>query len=163
MLSHSELKQLFRYDPDRGVFVRLVTRSSRGMAGQIAGTITRGYTIIKVDGRRYFAHRLVWLYAHGEWPDQIVDHIDGDPQNNRLSNLRLASPTQSVHNTRKPKTNTSGFKGVSWHKATERWRATLRTMNGRHRHLGYFDDPRDAARLYRAAVLEERGEFARFE
>lgn len=87
-----------------------------------------------------------------------VDHIDGDPLNNRRKNLRYATPLQQVHNTRRRRDNTSGYKGVGLHKG--RWRARI-MVRCRRLHLGYFDSPEEAARAYDVAAREHFGEFAR--
>ncbi|MDD0156969.1 HNH endonuclease signature motif containing protein, partial [Shigella flexneri] len=65
--------------------------SARGAVGKVAGTISYGYNAINIDGVRYFAHRLAWLYVYGEWPKQEIDHIDRNRRNNAISNLRDVS------------------------------------------------------------------------
>ena len=72
--------------------------------------------MITVDGKRYRAHRLAWLYVYGAWPLGRLDHEDTDRQNNRIKNLRPASNAENLHNRGKQKNNTSGYKSVSWHK-----------------------------------------------
>jgi hypothetical protein len=109
-----------------------------------------------INGRRaeLQMHRLI-LSA----PFQIeVDHIDHDGLNNRRGNLRLATGSQNHGNIRKAPNNTSGYKGVSWHKHTRKWRAYLGTRPTTH--LGVFADPWDAAQAYNAAALSRWGEFA---
>lgn len=91
-----------------------------------------------------------------------VDHIDSNPLNNRRSNLRLATRAQNGANQRKPSTNTSGFKGVSFHKQRKKWGANIR-VNDKLRNLGYFDTPEEAHEAYKKAAVEAFGEFARFE
>jgi hypothetical protein len=108
------------------------------------------------DGRTsLLLHRLIM----GEPEGLQVDHEDGNGLNNQRSNLRIASPTQNQGNARRRKDNTSGYKGVSWYRRTNKWKAHIR-VDKKLRHLGYFIDLTDAARAYDAAALEHFGEFA---
>ena len=88
-----------------------------------------------------------------------VDHIDFDGLNNLTSNLRLASPSGQAEHTRARVTNHSGFKGVSWHKRIKKWQAQI-NYNRKVVFLGYYYDPKDAARAYDAKARELYGEFA---
>lgn len=87
------------------------------------------------------------------------DHIDRNGLNNRRDNLRSASGGQNNANQAVRADNTSGYKGVCWDKRREKWQANIRT-NGKKRHLGYFDDPVEAAKAYDQAALAAFGEFA---
>jgi hypothetical protein len=157
------LREILSYNPETGVFTWLVSTSNRVRVGSVAGTMqNRGYQQMTVDNRRYLAHRLVWLYVHGEWPPTDIDHINGVRNDNRLANLRLATNTQNQANSRKRADNTSGFKGVCWDARDHKWKAHLH-VNGRQRHLGYFDCPAAAHRAYLAAAEKLHGEFARAE
>src|SRR5258708_2933591 len=93
-------------------------------------------------------------------PSIQVDHHDSDGLNNRRSNLRVCTNRQNTQNVRKPVTNTSGFKGVTWDKENEKWIAQL-SVSGKHKNLGRFTDPKEAAAAYNAAALLHFGEFAR--
>ena len=85
-------------------------------AGSIAGSVRPdGYRNVQVFGKRYLAHRIVWLITHGDWPASQVDHIDRCRSNNRPENLRAATPGQNSQNTKRSKRNTSGCKGVYPH------------------------------------------------
>lgn len=88
------------------------------------------------------------------------DHVDGDVFNNRRENLREASPAENLRNRSATRASSSKFCGVSWHKASGRWRATI-VSEGRQRSLGYFEDELAAARAYDSAAIEHHGEFAR--
>jgi len=139
-LTQDRLKELLSYDPDTGVFTWKV--SMRGIKkGTSAGCQEKNrYLRISVDKTLHHAHRLAWLYVHGEWPKDVVDHINGDKSDNRINNLQ--SVTQKV-NVRKHglfNTNTSGVTGVSWVKHRQKWRA--RDYSGKS--LGYFKDFDDA-------------------
>jgi hypothetical protein len=89
-----------------------------------------------------------------------VDHIDGDGLNNRRSNLRFATTAQNSANRGKQKNNTSGFKGVRWHKRDKRWRAVI-GINGKTKQIGSFKTPEAAYDAYCAAARELHGVFAR--
>ena len=89
-----------------------------------------------------------------------IDHIDGNGLNNRRSNLRPATVSENHCNRKKPVTNTSGFKGVSWHKSSGKWRAEI-SIRGQKKGLGYFSDAESAAVAYAKASAEVHGEFGR--
>lgn len=105
------------------------------------------------------AHQVAWYLAYGAWPDKWIDHIDGNGLNNRLSNLRLATPLQNSRNQRKQKrATTSLYKGVTLVKS--RWRAYIHSGD-KVVHLGYHPTQEQAALAYNAKALELYGEFAR--
>lgn len=160
MIDQSRLRELLDYDADTG---RLTWRHarSRAAAGARAGHLnSKGYRRIEIDDRQYFAHRLVWLYVYGEWPVEQIDHRNGDRDDNRIVNLRAASQAENNGNSRRPKHNTSGFKGVGLQKTDRKWRARIKRA-GRSIHLGTFDTPEEAHAAYVAAATELFGEFAR--
>ena len=110
MATQARLKELFDYKDGN-----LYRKTSLGgvVIGSVAGTkMRRGYTQIRVDGKLYLAHRLIWLYHHGYMPT-MIDHIDSDPTNNNIENLRIATASQNQHNRVMGKNNTSGIKGLS--------------------------------------------------
>lgn len=93
---------------------------------------------------------------------EIVDHIDGNSLNNTRSNLRICTRAQNCLNSKRPKHNTSGYKGVAWSKKNNKWQATIK-FNGKLHWLGLFDTPEEAHKAYCKAATELHGEFARFE
>jgi hypothetical protein len=160
MLTAERLRELLDYCPESGVFTRRVSRG-RAKAGSVAGCDDhKGHLVIVVDGRLYQAHRLAWLYVTGHWPKHEVDHVDGDGLRNAWTNLRSATHAENMRNSRRPRHNTSGFKGVSWHKRSQAWRAYIK-KDRRAIHLGTFATPEAAHAAYVAAAQEHHGEFAR--
>jgi hypothetical protein len=160
-LTADRLRELLHYDPETGLFTWLVTtpKKTRGKLGGFHSD--QGYLLLGLDGNKYRIHRLAWLYVYGCWPDGDLDHIDGNPSNNRIANLREATDAQNLANSKKPITNRSGYKGVSWHAGAGKWHAGIR-HNGRSIYLGLFTDPAVAHAAYCKASKKLNGRFARF-
>lgn len=160
MITADELRRLLAYDPDTGVFVWMVRPARRVTVGAVAGcTDAKGYRSIQIDGTQYYAHRLAWLHVHGVLPVADIDHINGDRSDNRMCNLRAATRVENSANRGANRNNTSGHKGVSWHKRDLKWRAKI-AVGGIHRHLGYFDTAKEAHAAYCEAAKNIHGEFA---
>jgi hypothetical protein len=123
-LTQEELKTVLDYNPDTGIFTRKKCTARRHTLGEEVGVpVAKGYLKCRLGPKEYLMHRLVWFYVHGVWPDNI-DHIDGNPKNNRLSNLRSVTCSENSRNMKRPKDNTSGIVGVAFHR--NRWVAQLR-------------------------------------
>ena len=140
-------------------------RGTKMKAGDKAGWVYCSrpglqYWKVEVCGKGYHAHRIIFLMHRGYLPDEI-DHIDGNGLNNDIENLRAATRSQNGRNRGAPKHNTSGFKGVSWHKKSNKWRAVIK-FGGKQRHLGYLDTPEAAHEAYKAAATKLHKEFANF-
>lgn len=160
-VTYLRLREVLQYDPDTGVFVWLVSTSNRVKVGAVAGRIrSDGSVRIGFDGRLYLAHRLAWFSVHGCWPSAELDHLNRNPEDNRLCNLREATKTQNMWNTKRRCDNSTGFKGVIWSKQKRKFQARI-TINGEPRHLGFFDDPSRAHAAYVSAAQRHFGEFAR--
>lgn len=147
ILDQTGLKDQLSYDPETGVFTWAQTRPGTAKKGTHAGCKNReGYVQIMVRGKYHAAHRLAWLYVYGEWPVLQVDHINGNPNDNRIANLRLVSASENAQNKRKARSdNSSGFLGVTAHYG--KWRAQISVMGERH-HLGNFSTPEEAHAAY---------------
>jgi hypothetical protein len=160
-LTAERLRQVLHYDPRTGAWIWLVQNSARRPAGSFAGEVKgSGYVIIGIDGLRYRAHRLAWLYMTGEWPKHQIDHKNTDRSDNRWINIRSATNVHNSFNRSANKNNTSGFKGVTWSKQRKKWFAKINVV-GQQVHLGFFDDPAVASRAYEEAVQKYAGEFGR--
>ncbi len=120
----------------------------------------QGYPRGMVLGRNVTAHRVIWAMMTGAWPEADIDHINGDRSDNRPANLRPATRAQNAINRKVCSRNSSGFKGVSFHKTDKKWQARIRLGGVRH-FLGYFDTPEDAHEAYTRASIEMHGEFRR--
>jgi hypothetical protein len=119
-----------------------------------------GYRQGAIFGRLYRAHRVIWCMVHGAWPVEMLDHIDGNTSNNRLSNLRGATYAENNRNVRSADGSTSEYLGVFWSKSESRWVAAIKPQR-RKITLGRFKDECDAARAYDAAARVHFGTFAR--
>lgn len=160
-LTQARLKERLKYDPETGVFTWAASPHGRHPVGSIAGTIdAQGYQAIKIDRKTYKAHRLAWLFMTGEWPQDEMDHKDTVRLNNAWANLRAATHSQNQANSKRPKNNTSGVKGVWWHKKRQRWRAAI-GRNGKTYSLGDFKSISAAKEAYAKAASAAFGEFAR--
>lgn len=144
-LTPARLRELFHYDPETGVFTRLVKTSHN--AG--AGSVTNGYQRLIVDGKRYAAHRLAWLYMTGDWPSAEIDHINGIGADNRFANLRDVGRATNQENLRRARSDnhSSGVLGVHWSEYHKKWKAHIR-VDGRLKHLRYCDTKEEAQAVY---------------
>ena len=97
-ITHEELLKILNYNPETGIFKWKIFMGSRATEGSIAGTTQAGYRNIRIFGRGYKAAQLAWLYVHGKWPDEQIDHIDRQRSNNKLENLRDVTPKVNCAN-----------------------------------------------------------------
>lgn len=161
MITQEVLKKLFLLDSENGNLVWLKNQG-KALTGNIAGKIRRdGYIYIGVHGKRYMAHRLIWLYVHGEMPTHEIDHVNGVRVDNTLSNLREATPSQNQHNKCTYLNNTSGFKGVVKIKTSGKWNAQIQVKGRPRIHIGSFNTPKEASVAYKKAAAELHKDFVR--
>lgn len=159
----SELHRLFDYDPETGILKWRVKPAKNMVAGTVAGSLTsNGYLSVRVNYQATLVHRICYAMHHGQWPAGLVDHGPLSPvkTDNRAANLRLADKAQNAQNAKKPCSNTSGFKGVCWHKPTGKWFGRV-VFRGRQRVAGYFDSLEEAAGAVRSLREALHSEFAR--
>jgi hypothetical protein len=153
-LTQQKLRELLDYDPETGWF------KSKRTGLKIGFQINQfGHTGIWLAGRNVLAHRMAWLYVNGETP-RAIDHINGHPSDNRLANLRPASPAQNRANSKANRNSKSGTKGVSPSRTGRRWRARI-SINKKTVHLGTFPTKEEANAAYMLAASRHYGEFAR--
>lgn len=148
----AQLAELFWYDALSGQLIRRIDggRWGREKAEAVVGTSHgEGYLVVTVFGQKLLVHRVAFAIANGAWPDGHLDHIDGDRANNRLSNLRVASPGENNQNQRHARSDSgSGLLGVR--RMRTRWQAVIK-VDGSRKHLGTFDTPEEAHAAYVAA------------
>jgi hypothetical protein len=148
-LTQEELKSYLSYDQETGLFRWLKDVNRAAKTGYIAGCVTKhGYIAISVKSIHYYGHRLAWLYVHGEFPENHIDHINHIGTDNRILNLRPATNSQNMQNVRfARRDNKVGLLGVSWHNQARKWRSTI-FVSGKHKSLGLFMSPDDAHAAY---------------
>lgn len=160
MISHitqEELKSLFDYR-DGGLYWIEKPAAHVDISNQAGCINARDYRVIRVNDRLYYAHRLIYLFHHGYLPKN-VDHIDNIKLHNEVKNLREADKTQNGYNSKIPKSNTSGIKGVSMDKRSNLWAAYI-DVKGKRKALGSFWDKEVAGQIVKIARLKYHGEFA---
>jgi len=157
-----ELHKLFTYNPDSGVIKWCIKPGKNLAAGSIAGTIqNKGYRVIAIARKRYMAHRIIWMYMTGEDPRELeVDHLNNNRLDNRWINLRLLEGRANHRKQLKPIHNTSGYKGVTWCKAANKWMAQIQHSK-KHTYLGLYSCAKEAALAYDVAARRYHGEHIR--
>ena len=149
------LLEFFEYRPDTGLLIR--RRKVKG-CGKPAGSLKDGEITVGIDHREYRAHRLIWKMVYGDPVPDVIDHVDGDPHNNRIENLRAADSSQNHANNSFSWSNT-GVRGVS-RKKDGKFQAYL-SFRRKAIWLGLFDTLDEAVEARKAAAKEIYGEFAR--
>ncbi len=153
------LHSMLSYDPPTGVLLWKKHRLRR-FVGEPAGQISEGGIRIKMAQQRYYAHRIAFAMSYGEDPSYLIDHVNGDFLDNRLANLRQATPSQNQANRGATVKSASGIKGVEFHHPTGKWRARIAVQGTRYR-LGSFDNKQEAKRAYDSAATGYFGNYAR--
>lgn len=148
--SQEYLLKLFYYDADTGNLHRKISVSSNTKVGDKVGYINNnGYRQVRINDKIYMVHRLIYKIKHGFDPD-YADHIDGNPLNNKIENLRSVTHQENCRNQKKRKDNISGVTGVYWNKSRKKWRARL-MVNSKELHLGYFENKKEAVNARKKA------------
>jgi hypothetical protein len=166
-LTQKRLKEVLVYYEELGIFIRRIAPGSRGdLANTIAGWHTKaGYLKIWVDATLHTGHRLAWLYYYGKWPSGVIDHIDGNPANNAIDNLRDTTHLGNSHNkTRPSKRSSTGRLGVYQCRPrkdeTPLWRSQI-CVERKIKHLGLFLSQDEAEIAYLEAKRKYHPESVR--
>jgi len=152
-ISHDELLHMLEYQPDTGEFLWLQHPSRTDLNGLAAGCVRPGGIAIKINGVRYRAHRLAWFYMTGWWPHDFIDHVNGNPCDNRWSNLRAVDRSINAQNRRSASANKQGADalGVHFHKKSGKYQASITaTLGGKKMqlYLGLHESEQDAYAVY---------------
>ena len=163
-MSNLDFSKYLSYDPKTGILRWIVNRRGHVKSGDVAGSPhNRGYVHIGISGKCYLAHRIALsMSGLNVGPKDQVDHINGIRNDNRLSNLRIATHAENCHNASRRKDNTSGYKGVGFSNKRQKWRARIRKDN-KEIWLGYFATAEEAHAAYLKAAAALHGDFAKLE
>jgi hypothetical protein len=137
-LSYSLVCELLDYNPSTG---KLTWKVNKGgiKAGSYAGSIKdTGYIRVVINNTAYKAHRLIWFMVTGNWPKEEIDHINGNPSDNKWINLREITNSENLKNQKKQSNNRSGFNGVYWNNQRKKWQAQIQ-INKKNIYLGLFN------------------------
>lgn len=160
-LTQEEAHRLFEYK-DGVLYWKERPKASRKPKGDMeAGTASgHGYKKLAYQQKKYYAHQVIFLMQHGYIPE-LVDHIDGNTNNNKIENLRASNKSLNACNSKLALNNTSGHKGVTWHKGGKKWMASI-VFNKRSIYFGLFDDFDLACLVADEARVLYHGEYANF-
>ena len=153
-LSQTELKKIFLYEPDTG-FLRWKEGKSNMVKNSKSGCKNAsGYLIVTINSKSHRVQRVIWIYMFNHIPSGFyIDHINGNKTDNRLCNLRLATNSQNQQNRPAPQNNTSGYRGVTWHKQASKWMARI-CLDNKRVSLGLFETAEEAYKAYRLKASE---------
>ena len=156
-LTQKYIQSLFDYSDDK-LYWKVKPRNQIKIGDKAGSLINNGYYSIKINNKLYRTHRLIFLYHYNYLP-KFIDHIDNNPLNNKIENLRKVTMSQNIMNSRLNKNSSSQYKGVSWDKSTNKWLAQIR-INNKQIHLGRFKSETDAAIAYNEKAKELFGEYS---
>jgi hypothetical protein len=164
MMAAEHAKMYFNYDSTTGDLVWKFNTGKKNMIGKAAASKSvdaSGCTrlSVRIHKRVYSVPKVIWAITYGVWPDGDVDHINGVTTDNRLKNLRQASRTENLGNSRMHRNNKCGRKGVHWCTQRKKWKACV-IKNRKKYHAGFHNDVESAAAAYLAKARQLYGDFA---
>ena len=151
-MTPQEVRTVFAYTPENGLLLWNID-TCKTKTGDVAGGLSNGYIQVKYKQRKYMVHRIIWCYVHGDWPKQMIDHIDGDRSNNRIENLRDVSNAKNQYNRhRLNKNNSTGHMGIIYRKRGDAYIVQI-TVLGAKKYIGYYKTLFDAIVARQSAEL----------
>jgi hypothetical protein len=155
LICTKRLVDYLEYNPDSGE-IRWKKNHIPALVGKVAGSKRpykdgSFYHVINFQSKFILAHRVAWFLHYGYWPQEFIDHINGNKLDNRICNLRVVSKIQNAHNVGIRKHNTSGYTGVYFRKDRNSWRAKI-GIDGKRISLGYYKTAEEAGRAYEEAT-----------
>lgn len=157
-ITHERLLELVEYDPISGIFINKVSRPKSPKGKVLGSKNASGHLVFQLDKVIYLAHRLAWYYVYKEWPNSTIDHIDRNPSNNSITNLRLANRSENSRNSKINSRNTSGIKGAFFDKRRNKYYSQI-VFNGKKIWLGYYSSLEEAGKAYADKAKELHGDF----
>jgi hypothetical protein len=151
-ITHEKLLAELFYDLNTGIFVRKKSCKGRKTGEKVGHLRNDGYLVTTFHGKFFYLHRLAWFYVYGQYPENLIDHIDRNKSNNKINNLRKVNYLQNSQNLNRHKDNQSGYKGV-WKHSNTKWRSGI-CVDGKMKYLGTFDDVEKAHIAYQKASKE---------
>lgn len=156
-LTQDLVRSLFNYK-DGNLYWKQYKQSNAKINDKAGSLHHSGYYQISVNNKTYLTHRLIFLYHYNYLP-KYIDHIDGNPSNNKIENLREITLSQNNMNQKVQKRDKSSqYKGVSYNKLRNKWASYIK-INNKQIHLGYFKSEIDAAITYNTKAIELFGEY----
>lgn len=157
--TQARLLELFEDGGD--TLIRRVPKGKAQAGTRCTGQTSSGYYRVRVDGVYYLVHRLLWVLRYGELsPELDVDHRNGQTLDNSIANLRLATHSQNMQNSRRGANNTSGAKGVSWHAGCRKWLVQL-SINKQYKYGGVYTNYAEACAVANRLRAEHHSAYAR--
>ncbi len=157
MITKDLLHKLFVYKDGNLIWINPISKKAK--VGNIAGNINKKVRSIGIYNKNYAAHRLIFMYHYGFMP-KIIDHIDGNPYNNNIENLREATNIQNAQNSKKSISNSSGYKNVSWNKERQKWKVRI-MIKSKEINFGAYEDVELADLVAQEVRDKYFGKFAR--
>jgi hypothetical protein len=149
-ISVDRVRELFNYDHVTGIFIRRIKTGKNTVVGSIVGSRSNGALVTMIDGKNYYLHRLAWIHFYGEFPRKEIDHIDGNPSNNAIDNLRdVCSSINSQNRIHVSRRSSTGLLGA--YKYGNGKFCSRISVNGKNVALGVFSNAQEAHDAYVAA------------